>query len=155
MDLPIPRHRDRRPTPDDEFERLRRSLSSDLERWPHFADDVIRTVLDVVPLAEVEETDESYVLAVELPGVRRDDVSVEVLDHRLVVTAERRERRRGGLLRHRMRTSGRFRLAAALPPHIDGDAVTASLDHGVLTVTVPKTGRDRRRRIPIGFPPHP
>jgi len=151
MNLPIPRHRRTRPAQQQEreFQQLRRSMARDLERWPDFANDLLNTVRDVVPLADIEETDDSYLLDVELPGVRRGDVSLEVSDSRLVVTGERRERQRVGLLRHRTRTTGRLRLAVTLPADIDSDAVTARLDHGVLTVTVPKTDRARRRRIPI------
>ena len=45
------------------------------------------------PLADVEETDDAYVVEVELPGVRKDDVAVSVEGRRLSVDAERRERR--------------------------------------------------------------
>ena len=116
------------------------NLNGDLHSW--------------APLADVEETDDAYVVDIELPGVRRDDVAIEVLDGRLSVTGERRERQRVGLLRRTTRTTGRFRLHVALPLEIDADAVTADLDHGLLTVTVPKAARARRRRIPIGRPQH-
>ena len=106
-------------------------------------------VRDVVPLADVVERDDGYVLDVELPGVRRDDVSVEVAQGCLRITGERRERHRVGLLRHRTRTTGRFRLELTLPVDVDTDEVTASLDHGVLTVVVPKAVHARRRRIPV------
>lgn len=106
-------------------------------------------VRDVVPLTDVEERDDSYVLDVELPGVRRDDVSIEVVQGRLTITGERRERHRVGLLRHRTRTTGRFGLELTLPVDVDTDAVTASLDHGVLTVVVPKAVQARRRRIAV------
>jgi HSP20 family protein len=68
------------------------------------------------------------------------------------VTAERRERQRVGLLRHRTRSRGRFSMAVTLPGHVDSVEVTPSLDHGLLTIVVPKTERARRRRIPVGRP---
>jgi len=147
MELPIRRARD--PEVDSDHERLRRSLAGELDRWPDFADDLISSMRDVVPLADLEESDDHYLLDVELPGVRRDDVSIEVVDRRVVVTGERRERRRLGLLRHRTRTTGRFRLDLTFPLDIDQGAVRASLDHGMLTLTVPKAERSRRRRIPV------
>lgn len=149
MNLPIPRHRNDQPSPDVEFDRLHRSLVSDLEQWPHRAHDVIDSLRDVIPLADIEETDDSYVLDVELPGVSRDDISLEVAHGRLVVTGERRQRQKVGLLRRRTRTTGRFRLAVGLPVDVDATRVTAALDSGVLTVTVPKAERARRRRVPI------
>lgn len=152
MNLPIPRRREPQPDPENEFDRLRSSLVRDLDRWPGFASDLLETVHDVVPLADIEESDDGYLLEVELPGVKRDDVSLEVSEGLLVVTGERRERRRVGLLRHRARTSGRFRLEVSLPLEVDTDRVTAALEAGVLTVNVPKVERARRRRIPIGSP---
>lgn len=150
MNLPIPRHRDTPREPEADFDRLHRSLVSDLDRWPHFANDLIETLRDVAPLADITESDESYVVDVELPGVSREDISLEVASGRLVVTGERRERQRVGLLRHRTRTTGRFRLAVSLPVDVDAEDVKAELDSGVLTVTVPKAEHARRRRIQIG-----
>lgn len=150
MDLPLSR---RTGTTDErDAEHLRRSLVSELDRWPSFADELISRLGDVVPLADVEESDEAYVVDVEMPGVRPDGVTLEASHGRLSVTGERRERRRAGLLRRSTRTTGRFRLQVTLPDAIDPDAVTAALEDGVLTVTVPKAARARRRRIPISRP---
>jgi len=149
MDLPIPR-RDQAGRPEQEFDRLRDAFVGQLDRWPDFVRALPDALHDVMPLVDVEETDESYVLEVELPGVRRDDVDLE-LDHgRLRLTAERRERERVGLLRHRTRTTGRYSMAVTLPGPVDDGAVSAVLRHGLLTVVIPKTERARRRRIPIG-----
>jgi len=101
------------------------------------------------PLVELEEADDRYLLEIELPGCRREDVDLQVEQGRLQVTAQRRERQRVGLLRSRTRTTGRYLLTVTLPGAADGDAVTASLDSGVLSVVVPKTERGRRRRIPV------
>lgn len=137
---------------DNEFERLRRPFADELERWPDFVTSLRDRLDDVTPLADIEETDEAYLLDVELPGVKREDVDLQVEQGRLVVTGERRRRERVGLLRHRTRTTGRFTLAVALPVPVDRDAVTASFDNGVLSVVVPKVERARRRRIPISRP---
>ena len=150
MNLPFPRHRGGPGEPEADFDRLHRSLVSDLEGWPHFANDLIETLRDVVPLADITESDESYVLDIELPGVAKEGIGLEVASGRLVVTGERRERQRVGLLRHRTRTTGRFRLVVGLPVDVDAAGVQAELDSGVLTVTIPKAEHARRRRIPIG-----
>ena len=150
MDLPARRRHDRRP--EKQFEQLRDAFADQLERWPDFVRSLPDAVRDVVPLADVEERDDSYVLEVELPGVKRDEVDLEVDQGRVRVTAERRERERVGLLRHRTRSRGRFSMAVTLPTDVDSDAVSATLDHGVLTIVVPKTERARRRRIPVGRP---
>jgi HSP20 family protein len=148
MKLPVHRRDDDHPA-DREFERLRGPFARELERWPDFLRTLQDGVDDVAPLADVEETDDSFLIDVELPGVRHEDIDLQVHRGRIVVTGERRERERVGLLRHRTRTTGRFSLAVTLPVPVDSDAVTASLDHGMLTVVVPKAAQARRRRIAV------
>jgi len=147
MDLPIRQRDDHRP--EQEFERLRDTFADQLEHWPGFVRALPDAVDDVLPLADVEENDDSFLLHVELPGVRPDDVDLEVDHGRLRLIAERRERVRVGFLRHRARTTGRYSLAVTLPVPVDSDGVIASLDHGLLTVTIPKAERARRRHIPV------
>lgn len=149
MKIPIRRREDGRRS-EREFERLRPAFASELDQWPDFVRAIERGLNEVAPLADVEETDDSYLLDVELPGVRREDVDLLVDRSRMVVTGERRERERVGLLRHRTRTTGRFVLAVTLPGEVDSEAVTASFVDGMLSVVVPKAERSRRRRIPIG-----
>ena len=149
MELPVPRRRNDDRRPEQEFERLRGTFAGQLEQWPDFLRSVEQVLTDVAPLADIEETDDSYVLEVEIPGVKREDVDLQVEQGRLRLTAERRQRERVGLLRRRTRTTGRFSLDVSLPAPVDSDAVSASLDHGVLTVVVPKAEQARRRRIPI------
>lgn len=102
------------------------------------------------PPADLEETDDAYIVEVELPGVRKGDVDIELSGGRLTVAGERKERERAGILRRRTRTVGRFFYEVVLPGDIDDDGVDAKLDDGVLTITVPKSAADRNaRRIPI------
>lgn len=148
MELPLRRRGSSRP--EQEFERLRDGFAEQLKDWPDFVRSLPDALHDVLPLVDVEETDDGYVLEVELPGVRHEDVDLQVQQGRLRLTAHRRERERVGLLRHRTRTTGRYSLAVTLPVEVDADAVRAGLDHGVLTVSVPKAEGARRRRIPVG-----
>ena len=151
MEVPIRRGDDAHP--EREFEQLRDAFADQLERWPDFVRPLPGAGRDVLPLADVEESDSDYVLEVELPGVRREDIDLEVGRGQVRLAAERRERARNGLLRHQTRATGRFSMAVALPSPVDRDGVRASLEHGVLTVVVPKAERARRRRIPVSRRP--
>jgi HSP20 family protein len=106
------------------------------------------------PLGDLEELDDAWLLRVELPGVKQDDVDIQLTGRRLVVRAERKETERKGLLRRSTRTTGRYFLEAVLPSEVDPDSVAASLEQGVLTIRVPKPAAERResRRIAVGQP---
>jgi hypothetical protein len=95
----------------------------------------------------VEETGDAYVVELELPGAKREDISVELGGGELVATGEVSERKRMGLLRARIRPVGRFHYRVSLPAEVKEDEVTASLAEGVLTVRVPKTEKARQRKI--------
>lgn len=96
------------------------------------------------PLADVFETPEALVIQVELPGVSAQRVLVEILDGDLVVRGERPCPRSPGQVDaepeyHLMeRAHGFFARRFPLPPGVDGQAVTACLNDGLLVVTVPK-----------------
>ena len=124
---------------------LRNQLDALLSGW----DEILSKAGAFTPLADLEETDEEYVAEIELPGVKLEDLSVEVAGRRLTVTGERKERERVGILRRRTRTVGRFHYAVLLPGEVDEEGVTASLHEGVLTVRVPKPVSQRPRRIPV------
>ena len=106
-------------------------------------------LLGFTPLADVEETDEAYLVEIELPGVKREDVDIEIAGQHLTVRGDRKEKERVGILRRRERTVGHFSYEVTLPSGIDEDAVEAHLDEGVLHVRLPKPARDRPRRIQI------
>lgn len=126
-----------------EIERLRR------EMWSLF-DQTAGEPGSQLALADLEEADDEFVLEVELPGVKKGDVDIELEGRRVIVTAERKERERVGRLRRRTRRAGELRHEVLLPTDIDEDGVRASLDSGVLTLRLPKAQSARRRRIPIG-----
>jgi HSP20 family protein len=124
---------------------LRSQLDSLLAGW----DELFSRAGAFTPLADLEETDDAYLAEIELPGVKLEDLSVEVAGRRLTVTGERKERERVGILRRKTRTVGRFHYEVLLPGEVDEEGVTAALHEGVLTVTVPKPVSQRPRRIPV------
>jgi HSP20 family protein len=127
------------------LDQLRSQLDSLLSGW----DELLSGTSAFTPLADLEETEEAYLAEIELPGVKLEDLSVEVSGRRLTVTGERKERERIGILRRRTRTVGRFHYEVLLPGDVDEESVEASLHEGVLTVRIPKPERDRPRRIPV------
>lgn len=156
MALPVRRTREDRPTPPesgvarwdpfDELDRLNRQLSSYLESFRQLPSLLAG---GFTPLADIEETNDAYLVEIELPGVKRDDVDIEVVGRRVTVHGERKEKERVGILRRRDRTVGRFHFEVSLPGDVNEDGVDAHLDEGVLTVRLPKPEHERPRRIEI------
>ncbi|HTX32405.1 MAG TPA: Hsp20/alpha crystallin family protein [Solirubrobacteraceae bacterium] len=102
-----------------------------------------------VPLADIEETEDAWVVEAELPGVNRGDINVELRNSELFITGEIKERERAGVIRRRTRRKGQFEYRVMLPGPANEDQIEASLNDGVLTVRVPKADAARPRRIEV------
>jgi HSP20 family protein len=101
------------------------------------------------PLVDIEEQDDAYVLEAELPGVKREDVNIELVGNELMITGEIKQREHKGTVRRRARRTGRFEYRVSLPSQVDPQQIEASLREGVLEVRVPKSERAQRRRIEV------
>jgi HSP20 family protein len=100
------------------------------------------------PQVEVSEKGGNLVVCADLPGLRKEDVHLEVHDDYLVLEGERRSEReenQEGLYRTE-RSYGRFYRTIPLPEGTDPDQVRASFRDGVLEVTVPMPSREEQQR---------
>ena len=104
------------------------------------------------PSVDVFETAEEFVLTAEVPGIEREQIDLQVKDQILLLKGQRNL---GGEVSqqvyHRLeRPSGVFERKFSLSEDIDGDKVRASLNQGVLTVTLPKKHRRAQvRRVEV------
>lgn len=93
---------------------------------------------DSTPQADVRETDDTFITQLDLPGVERDALTVDVTGRCLQIRGERRHLDHDGVLRHSGRPTGTFAYEVVLPLAIDEKRASAHLVDGVLTVTTPK-----------------
>ena len=96
-----------------------------------------------------EETDDAFVVELDLPGVAKKDITVDVAGRRVAIHGQRVEKERKGLLRHTTRVTGQFSYELTLPTPVDETAVKASLTGGVLSVHLPKEHAAKATRIAI------
>lgn len=106
------------------------------------------------PVVDVDQQDNQYEITVELPGVRREDVNVEMTEDTLTISGskERKETRGEGENRQSERVYGRFQRAFRLPDDTLRENIQARFSDGVLTVTVPRDESQRQsqaRRIEV------
>ena len=99
------------------------------------------------PLADVTETESGYEVRIEVPGLKRDEITVDVSGDVLSVTGEYRETE-DGQARRTLRT-GRFEYRTQLPKGTASDTISAALADGVLTLSVPKAVTAEPRRVEI------
>ena len=105
-----------------------------------------------VPTADVWETDDEVVYAFDLPGIPEENISVELEDGALTITAERAREHQvedGKYFRFERRF-GTFSRTIGLPQGVGEDAVSAKYEHGVLEVHVRKPEQPKPRKIEIG-----
>ncbi len=136
-----------------------------LERWTPFRDldlmdrrmrrffEDLGVVPALTPAADVYETDGELVVELEVPGFDEKELEIEVRDHTLSVSGERKEEmeRKEKTLRLRERLEKRFERRFELPVEADSEHVTAAYAKGVLTVHVPKTTTtEKPHKIEIG-----
>ena len=98
------------------------------------------------PAVDLYETPDRFVLSLELPGLTRDHIKIEIHQDTLVVRGERPVHHEEGAHYHRVeRGHGAFVRSFVLPQPVDVEAVAAEFREGVLTVVVPKLAPQPRR----------
>jgi HSP20 family protein len=128
-------------------ERMRRMLGQTIGSFGSPA--LLSEPVTWTPLVDIEEEDEAYVVEADLPGVRREDLVIELVGNELSISGEIRERERKGILRRHARHTGRFQYHVTLPSLLEVDKIEARLADGVLALRVPKAERARRQRIEV------
>lgn len=102
------------------------------------------------PEVDVIECDDHYVVLLDVPGVTRESLDVELDGSRLIVRGERASGHpETGKVRTGERSHGKFKRVFLLPSQVRGEQVEAHLDNGVLRVTVPTSGRARRIKVEV------
>lgn len=104
-----------------------------------------------VPDMEVRETKDSYVICADLPGLREEDLNVDVTGNRLTISGKREEEQRDEGERYWTyeRSYGSFTRSFMLPEGTSPDQIDAQLNSGVLEIRIPKTKGEEAKKIPI------
>ena len=102
---------------------------------------------DWTPASDIYETDTSYLIAIDLPGINRESLEIDIDDNRLVMKGTRAiEASR----QHRIeRPRGKFRRTFSVPASVDQGKIGAEYKDGVLQIRLPKRTEQKAKRIDI------
>lgn len=106
------------------------------------------------PEAEVVETENDIRVMMDAPGMTTDDIEISLENNVLTVSGERRSgwselEERSATWHLSERRYGKFSRSFVLPRDVEQDRIEAVFENGVLSITIPKSERSRRRRIEI------
>ena len=105
------------------------------------------------PKVDVTVGENDMLLTFDVPGLKTEDLSIELVDGYLVIRGERKRPAlpEGSGLVHGERPYGSFARRIKMPDGIDVEGIAASMDDGVLSLIVPKSERAKRKTIAIAY----
>jgi len=103
------------------------------------------------PLVDIKEEDNSFKVSVDLPGMNRDDINIEVESNRLAISGERRFEKEEKKEDYHFveRSYGKFYRAFTLPVTVQAEKIDAAYNDGVLEITLPKKEEVKPKKVAI------
>ena len=102
---------------------------------------------DWTPVADIYETDSGYTIAIDLPGIKRDAIEIDIDDNRLIVKGARVID--GTKSRRSERPRGKFLRSFSVPASIDQNKIGADYKDGVLQIRLPKRAEQKAQKIEV------
>jgi HSP20 family protein len=99
--------------------------------------------------ASVTEIADGYMLEIEMPGVKKDGLDISFENNELTVIGRRSLPALEGTLIHRESRPENFRRVFELDPSIDAEKISAKIDQGLVTLTLPKAEHVKPRKIAV------
>jgi HSP20 family protein len=103
----------------------------------------------ITPPASVTEIADGYMLEIEMPGVKKEGLDISVENNELIIVGRRSLPAMEGTLIHRESRPENFRRVFELDPSIDADKISAKVDQGLVTLTLPKAEHVKPRKITV------
>lgn len=104
-----------------------------------------------IPACDIEEREDHFLISADLPGMKKDDVRIEVQGDQLTISGERKDEsmREDKSGKYMERTYGSFRRSFSISKNLDLDKIEASFENGVLSISVPKMELTQTKQIPV------
>lgn len=127
------------------------------DRKPHWEKelekffDVFSKEDNFAPSCEILDLEKSYQVSLDIPGISRDEIDIEVKDNHLHISGQRKfhgKTDKDYILRSERRY-GKFSRVFSLPKNVNPDHIEAHFENGVLDITLPKEEKSQSRKIKI------
>lgn len=102
---------------------------------------------DWTPAADIYETESGYLIALDLPGIKREALEIDIDDNRLLVKGTRVVDE--SKTRRRERPRGKFVRSFTVPVSVDQNKIDADYKDGVLQIRLPKRGEQKAQKIEV------
>ncbi len=147
--------RSERTNPWREFASLQRQMDRLFDDFTRYEPTVeFSNNVDFVPACDLDETDKHYLIALDIPGMTKEQLQVEITGNTLTISGEKKEEKKEGKGAQRSceRFRGRFERSFTLPELAASDQVEADYKDGVLRISIPKSeeAKAKTRKIQIG-----
>lgn len=137
---------------EDQFGRMVESMFGDLlapyaQGTPSWSEEGVSS-----PRLDVKETDKTFEVLAEMPGVKKEDLKVAIDRNRITIEGECRtanERREGENVVYSERSARKYLRSFTLPTEVDDAAAQAKLDNGILSLSLPKKQGSEPHRLTI------
>jgi HSP20 family protein len=103
----------------------------------------------ITPPASVREIGDGYMLEIEMPGVKKDGLEISFESNELTIIGRRSIPAVEGTLIHRESRPENFQRMFEIDPSIDADKISAKIDQGLVTLTLPKAEHVKPRKITV------
>lgn len=133
-----------------EFNRLFNTLENRLGVSEKTSDNTEWEGAEWMPLTDIYENNDGYILKLDLPGLKREDVKLVFTNGQLSISGERKHEVMNDLRQHRIeRTYGKFYRIFSLPQEIQHDKIEAEFKDGQLTISIPKAEEAKPKELDI------
>ena len=121
-----------------------RSVMSPISEWDNFLDEFFGNSVEYkrprwIPNVDIHENKMDFTLSMDLPGLSKKEVSLNVDDSVLIISGERSSSEKSADARRVERGYGKFKRSFSLPENVNASEINASFKNGELIVTLPKT----------------
>lgn len=129
----------------EDFDHLFEGLAAKNELSSTYSD------VSFAPATDITEGDAGYFLSMDLPGLKKEDIKIEINDGTLIVSGERKSslQETKDKVQRFEKNYGFFKRSFSLPKIADGDRIQAKHENGVLEITIPKAAELKAKKIEI------